>query len=395
MTDDSTATDATLPDTTRYQRALEGVMGAVFTSGNQIEVLENGCRIFPAMLDAIAAARHHIDFLTFVYWQGDIAQRFGEALAARAKAGVRVRILLDGFGAYPMPSKVVEQLETAGADVAWFRPPLRWRVWQADNRTHRKILICDDHIGFTGGVGIAEQWEGDARNADEWRDTHFRITGPAVDGLRSAFLSNWIEAGHAGFDRIWELPSPDSPGDAKIQVIATSAAVQYSDIATLLRLLLSMTQRELRIATAYFVPDGPTVAHLCDAAKRGVDVQILMPGPHTDQRVSQIAGEDVFAPLIDAGVKLFYFQPTMLHTKVLIVDRVVACIGSANFNQRSMAKDDEIALCVIHEPTVAQLLDGFSRDRERSKPVSYGDWKKRGIGQRLLEFASRPVRSQT
>ncbi|HLQ86083.1 MAG TPA: phospholipase D-like domain-containing protein [Salinisphaeraceae bacterium] len=395
MADNSAAIDIALPDAACYQRALEGVMGAKFTSGNQIEVLENGCRIFPAMLDAIAAARHSIDFLTFVYWQGNIARRFGAALAERARAGVRVRVLLDGFGAYPMPRAVIEQMEAAGVDVAWFRPPVRWRIWQADNRTHRKVLICDERIGFTGGVGIAEQWEGDARNPNEWRDTHFRIIGAAVDSLRGAFLSNWIEAGHAAFDRIWELPAPASPGEAKIQVVATSAAVQYSDIATLLRLLLSMAQRELRIATAYFVPDEPTVALLRTAAKRGVDVEVLMPGPHTDQRVSQIAGEDVFAPLIEAGVKLFYFQPTMLHTKVLVVDRMVACIGSANFNQRSMAKDDELALCVIHEPTVAQLLDGFERDRERCRRITDGNWKKRGIGQRLLEIASRPIRSQT
>lgn len=391
-TDDAVSVSS---DAVSYQRALEGVMGAPFTSGNQIEVLENGCRIFPAMLEAIAGARRSIDFLTYIYWQGDIAQRFCEALVERAKAGVHVRILLDGLGARPMPKAMVAQLEGAGAEVAWFRPPVRWRFWQSDNRTHRKILICDDKIGFTGGVGIASQWKGDARNHNEWRETHFRIVGAAIDGLRGAFLSNWIEAGRVGFDRIWELPQPNGYGDAKIQVISASAAVQYSDIATLLRLLLTMAQRELHITTAYFVPDEPTVALLCDAAKRGVDVKILIPGPHNDSRVSQIAGEDVFAPLIESGVKLFYFQPTMLHAKIVVVDGMVACVGSANFNQRSMGKDDETSLCVIHEPTAARLLRDFDADCQRSKPILYGDWKQRTIWQRLLEFTSRLVRGQT
>ncbi len=241
---------AALPTDADYQRALEGIVGIPFTPGNRIDVLKNGCRIFPAMLEAVVNARHSIDFLTFIYWQGDIADKFGHALAERAEAGVRVRILLDAFGASSMPKIVLERMTAAGCEIAWFRPTARWRLWQVDNRTHRKILICDNHVGFTGGVGIASEWEGDARGPGEWRETHFRIEGPALGGLRGAFLSNWVEAGRSGFYDAWRLPDADAPGEARIQVLRTSAAVNYSDIATLLRLLLTLAQRELFITTA-------------------------------------------------------------------------------------------------------------------------------------------------
>ncbi|MES1924576.1 phospholipase D-like domain-containing protein [Salinisphaera sp. T31B1] len=377
-----------------YRRALESTLGIPFTAGNTVERLVNGCRIFPAMIEAVENARDSIDFLTFIYWQGEIAERFGHALAERARQGVRVRVLLDAFGAHSMPQDVIDQLRDAGAEIQWFRPTARWRFWQVDNRTHRKILLVDNAIGFTGGVGIAAEWDGDARNPQEWRETHFRLTGPVVDGLRGAFVSNWVEAGAGSFEDDWSLPTGQPNGDALIQVLRTSAAVNYSDIATLFRLVTSIARRRLRVTTGYFVPDQPTIDLLCAAAGRGVDIEILFPGPHTDSRVARIAGEDTFDQLLAAGVKLFRYQPTMLHAKILLLDDDVAVIGSANFNHRSMGKDDEIALSLIHPPTFEALSSDFADDRDRCQAVNPKDWRERGVWQRFKELIGRLLSPQ-
>ena len=395
MKDDAnTGAAAARPPVEAYQRAFEATLGIPFTTGNTIEPLINGVRIFPAMIEAIEGARESIDFLTFIYWQGDVAERFGHALAERAAAGVRVRVLLDAFGANSMPGDVLERMQNAGAEIAWFRQPMRWRFWQADNRTHRKILLIDGLVGFTGGVGIAAEWDGDARKPDEWRETHFRLTGPVLDGLRGAFVSNWVETRRPDFEERWRIPTPSADGDARMQVLRTSAAVNYSDIATLFRLLIRMAQYRLRVTTGYFVPDPITVDMLCEAAGRGVEIDILMPGPHTDSRVAKIAGEDAFRPLLEAGVRLHRYQPTMLHAKVTLLDDVLAVIGSANFNHRSMGKDDEIAVTLVHQPTVDKLSADFEQDRERCELVREGQWKKRGVWQRLLEYLSRLLRPQ-
>lgn len=378
-----------------YRRVLEATLGIPFTDGNRIERLVNGEAIFPAMLEAIAQARSTIDFLTFVYWQGDIAEKIGQALAERARAGLRVRVLLDAFGAHSMPEQVVESLRSAGAEVQWFRPKARWRIWQIDNRTHRKILLVDGQVGFTGGVGIAAEWDGDARNPNEWRETHFRLVGPVLDGLSGAFISNWVEAGAPPDPgQLSEPPVFEATGSAAIQVLRTSAAVNYSDIATLFRLLIVLSRKRLRITTGYFVPDEPTMMLLEDAAARGVQIDILMPGPYTDSRVARMAGEAVYDRLLSAGIRLFRYQPTMLHAKILLLDDALAVVGSANFNHRSMGKDDEIVLTVIDEDLFAGLSADFEHDRSRCEAVSLETWRKRGPWQRLRELVGRLLSSQ-
>jgi cardiolipin synthase len=391
------SSDGERHDIVDYRRALEGTLGIPFTTGNQVQRLVNGVRIFPALIEAIEAAEESIDFLTFIYWQGDVAERFGKVLAERARAGVRVRILLDSFGAHSMPASVLDALSEAGAEIAWFRPIKRWRFWQLDNRTHRKILIVDNRVGFTGGVGIAAEWDGDARNPGEWRETHFRVSGPVIDGLRGAFLSNWVEAGRRGFEDRWSMaePRPEADRDgAQIQVLRTSAAVNYSDIATLFRLVIKLARHRLRITTGYFVPDAITIEMLCEAARRGVEIEVLMPGPHTDSRVARAAGEGAYGSLLEAGVKLYRYQPTMLHAKIVLVDDVVAITGSANFNHRSMGKDDEIAIAVIHEPTFKALAADFDDDRGRCHQVSLEEWQQRGFWQRCKEYVGRLLSPQ-
>ena len=378
----------------QYRRCLEGALGVPFVGGNKVDVLVNGDRIFPPMIEAIEAAEHTIEFLTFIYWQGDVASQIGQALADRARAGVAVRVMLDAFGAQWMQQEVIDQLREAGVEIAWFRPKARWRVWQIDNRTHRKILVVDDCVGFTGGVGIAAEWEGDARNPDEWRETHFRIEGPAVDGLRAAFVSNWVEAGRAGHDLFRALTPQPTAGDVALQVVRTSAAVAYSDVATIFRLALTVSQRRVRVATGYFVPDEALMTLMEEAVGRGVVIDVLMPGPHNDSRVATMAAEATFERLSAAGINLYRFQPSMMHTKTVLIDEQVVIVGSANFNHRSMGKDDEIVVTAVDAALARRMSDDYDHDLTRSKHITHAEWVKRGSWQRVREWLGSRLASQ-
>jgi cardiolipin synthase len=377
----------------RVRRVLEGVIGVPATEGNQIDVLRNGDEIFPAMLEAIDGAQHTIDFLTFVYWKGEIGTEFAQHLAKRAQDGVRVRVLLDSYGAHSMEPELVGMLADAGVLVRWFRPLRRFRPGEVNHRTHRKIMVVDEDVAFTGGVGIADEWKGDARNESEWRDTHFRIQGPAVDGLRAAFLDNWAETDPTlfaeGTDRFPEQPQP---GPAVAQCVRGAAETGWSDIATLFRTLLQLAQQRIRVTTAYFVPDEALTSSLLEAAERGVEIEILLPGPHIDKRFVQVASEETFQPLLDAGIKIWSFQPSMLHAKIMLIDGVIANIGSANFNARSTKLDEEINVVVMNEDVVETLNQQFDEDLARSVQLQPGRWKRRPVPQRALELIARPVR---
>jgi cardiolipin synthase len=267
--DPSTARAAADPGrVSNARRFLEGTMGVPFTEGNRIEVLKNGDEIFPSMLEAIGAARRTIDFLTFVYWSGDIGTRFANLLAEKAAAGLRVRVLLDGWGSRPIDRHLIDEMKAAGADVRWFRPLQKLELSKMNHRTHRKLVVVDEEIGFTGGVGIADEWQGDARDESEWRDTHFRVTGPAVSGLKAAFLDNWIETDvdflQPGVD---QFPPQPQEGDVTLQVIRGASESSWSDVSTLFLTLLQLARERLWITTAYFVPDGELLRQLCEAAK--------------------------------------------------------------------------------------------------------------------------------
>jgi cardiolipin synthase A/B len=377
----------------RARRALEGVLGIPATEGNRLVVLRNGDEIFPAMLDAINTAEHTIDFLTFVYWKGDVGTRFAQALCDRARAGVRVRVLLDGWGARPIETGLIDDMNGAGVHVRWFRPLRRFRPGEVNHRTHRKVLIVDESTGFTGGVGICDLWLGDARNAHEWRDTHFRVEGPCVDGLRAAFLDNWLETDPVLFDGEHDrFPDQPKPGDAIVQCVRGASETGRSDVSTLLRTLLQIAERRVRITTAYFVPDDDLVARLCDAADRDVSVQILLPGANADKRFVQLAGEADYAQLLAKGIELWNFEPSMLHAKIMTVDGLVASVGSANLNARSLSCDEEVNL-VAMDPHIVEVLDNhFVQDLERSIPVSAGRWRRRSVTQRVAERLTTPFR---
>lgn len=395
MNDEETRSMAQAPEKliSLARRTLEGVVGIPATEGNRVTVLHNGCEIFPAMLDAIRGAEHTIDFLTFVYWKGEIGTELAKVLCDRATAGVRVRVLLDAWGSRPIESHLIDDMIEAGVQLRWFRPLGRVRLGEVNHRTHRKVLVVDESVAFTGGVGISDLWRGDARNEREWRDTHFEVEGPAVDGLRAAFLDNWAETDPTIFDVEFDrFPGQLSPGHSVVQCVRGAAATGGSDLASVFRTLLQLTQRQLRVTTAYFVPDDDLTKRLCEAATRGVQVQILLPGPFADKRFVQLAAEVNYQSLIESGVELWNFQPSMMHAKIMTVDGQVANVGSANFNARSLNCDEEINM-VIFDPSIVGTLDRhFDDDLERSVRIDPRRWQRRSLLQHVKEKLVAPLR---
>ncbi|MET9054531.1 cardiolipin synthase B [Streptomyces sp. ZEA17I] len=376
----------------RLRRRLERLIGIAATEGNALLPLRNGDQIFGAMLKAIRTAEHTVDMMTFVYWRGDIAREFAEALAERARAGVRVRLMLDGFGSRLIEKDQLAMMDEAGVTVAWFRKPLYLSPLKQNHRCHRKVLITDETTAFTGGVGIAEEWCGDARNEHEWRDTHVQVRGPAVDGLAAAFAQNWAECQDELFDEHDRFVPSDQHGDAVVQVVRGSSSFGWQDMQTLMRVVLESAEERIRLTTAYFAPDDYFTALLCAAARRGVEVEILLPGPHTDKRVCQLAGQRHYEELTACGVKIYQYQPTMMHTKTVTVDRVASLIGSTNFNRRSLEHDEEVMLAVLDCDFTDALDADFDEDREKSVRIERGRWKRRDLVQRAREAAVVPIR---
>ena len=376
-----------------WRRRLAGWMGQPFRGGNRIEPLRNGREIFPPMLQAIEEAERSIEFLTYVYWSGEIAERFATALAEAAGRGVQVRVLLDGFGAKPMPEACLDQLRDGGVEVRWFRPLKLAKLWRLDNRTHRKVLVVDGRIGFTGGVGIAQEWEGDARDTSEWRDNHFRLQGPAVDALRAAFVGNWCDAGGALDPRL-VFPEAETPGESEILPLRATGGPGWSDIATVVRVLVQEAQQRLWLSSPYFLPDAQIREGLCAAARRGVDVQVMVPGHYGDMRLAGMAYVSECECLVEAGVKVWLYQRTMLHIKQLLVDDTLSLLGSANINQRSLSKDDEMAMCVIDPTLQSRLARDFEDDRGHCEAFDLERWRRRSWLRRLVEAIVKRFRPQ-
>ena len=351
--------------------ALVSTFGRPGSTARTVDVLRNGNQIFPSMLEAIGSAESTIEFATFVYWQGDIAERFAHSLAERAAAGVEVRVLIDAFGGHRMRQHLRRIMIDRGCVVADFNPWNWRRPWRAGHRSHRKTLIVDDSIAFTGGVGIASEWEGDASDPSEWRDSHFRFTGEVVTGLRSTFIDNWLDTTGDHPLRLVREPVAHEPGEIPTFVVDADHSDSRNDIHDHFRLLIGCASETIRLTTAYFVPDETIVDDLIEAARRGVDVELLLPGPHIDKNFVRLAGRQTMERLADGGVRVSTYQRTMLHAKVLTIDGEVASIGSANVNRRSGHHDQE-ANVVIFSDEVARCLDAHFDDDLRSA-IAYAD----------------------
>jgi cardiolipin synthase len=362
--------------------------------GNRIETFVNGARIFPEMLEAIASARSSVTFETFIYWSGTVGDRFAAALAERARSGVAVHVLLDWVGSKRMDPAVLRRLESAGVEVVRFHPP-RWpHLTRMNNRTHRKLLVVDGRIGFTGGVGIADDWDGDGEQPDHWHDVHYRVEGPVVAQLQSAFLDNWVKARGELLHGDRYFPPLEPAGDAPAQVFVSSPSGGAESMHLMMNYAVVCAERTIRIATAYFVPDDLTVGALLAASRRGVAVTVLVPGRRTDSAVARRASQHMWGRLLRGGVRIHAYEPCQFHWKVLIVDDWWVSVGSTNFDNRSFRLNDEANLNVYAPAFAARQIEQFEAGLARSKPVTLERWRRRSPGQRLYEAASYAIRSQ-
>jgi cardiolipin synthase len=373
----------------RSRAFLEGVTGGRVCGGNRIEVFRNGDEIFPAMLECIRAATQTIDILTYVYWTGPIAQKMAGCLAEQARNGVRVRVILDAVGSMSMDSTLIEDMVEAGCKVERFRSATD-RPSRLHHRTHRKLLICDESVGMTGGVGIAEEWEGNARNPDEWRDTHFRVTGPAVRQMTASFIEHWVECGHESFTEDDRFPDLEEAGDTEILVLRGSSGPTWHTVGLAMDALLRGAKERICLTTAYFAPGERMIELLCASARRGVQIDLLLPGTHLDNRVVHLASADEYERLIECGITIHHYERTMLHTKCLTIDGEIALVGSANIDERSMRHNEEIAL-VVFDPEVVDVLDShFAEDLTHAEVIDLERWRERPIWKKWLEAAVSP-----
>lgn len=379
----------------QFLRASEALTGAPVSTGNDAELLINGERIFPALLETIAGAERTLNLETYVYWRGDIAGEVAEALCERAAAGVECRVLLDALGSAKMKRGLLRRMEAAGVAVRRFRPPKPYAVKRLTNRTHRRVLVADGRLGMTGGVGIAAEWTGNADDPDHWRDTHVRVRGPVVRGLQGAFAEHWLEATGevlGGEDHLPEIEPVE--GGGAMQLVRSAAGVGDTNAEALYYLAISSARRSIDLTAAYFAPRPAFTAALAEAAERGVDVRILVPGSHTDKEFVRTAGRAAYSTLIEAGARLFEYGPTMLHAKTLVVDGLWSSVGSINFDNRSFQLHDEATLGIWSEEFAGLLTESFEADLGRSERIDPAAWRRRGPGQRLREAATTLVRRE-
>jgi cardiolipin synthase len=378
-----------------FLHSVQATEGPSMVAGNRITILENGVEIFPAMLAAISAAQKSVNMEAYIFWSDSVGTLFRDALSERANHGVEVRLLFDGVGSAKHLSKSdVETLRRAGCRVEFFRPVRPWMLDVINRRSHRRILVVDGKEGFTGGVGFAKMWEGNADSPEHWRETQVRLEGPAVAEMQSAFQENWSEV--TGELLVGEkfFPGSSHVGDVLAAVVPSSPRPSSSASQTLYSVAISAAEHTLSISNSYFVPDPESVALLAAASERGVDVRILVPGAINDVPMTKASGRATFGKLLRAGAKIYEYQPTMMHAKTMIVDGVFATVASTNFDNRSFRYNDEIDLAVHDEAVAGRLQKMFDNDLRKSRPYTYEQWLRRPLQKRFMEWLLLPFRSQ-
>lgn len=368
----------------QFRRGVQALAMPALVPGNRVTTLQNGDAIFPAMLRAVRGARRTINFETYIYWSGEIGHQFAQALAERARAGVQVRLILDWQGSARMSGEDRSLLESSGAQIVAFNP-LRWYdPRRVNNRTHRKLLVIDGRIGFTGGVGIADVWTGHAQDAGHWRDTHYRIEGPAVAQLQGAFMDNWIKSRGEVLHGDLHFPALPAVGPALAGVTRSSPGRGNPVMRMLFLYSLAGARQTIKIASPYFVPDALLVRELVDARRRGVRVQVITPGRHIDSKLTRATSRAVWGPLLEAGVEIHEYRGTMMHGKLLLVDDYWCSVGSSNFDARSMRLNDEANLNVLDAAFAREQAAMFARDLAHSRRISLEEWRRRPLGEKLM-----------
>jgi cardiolipin synthase A/B len=378
----------------QFQRTMSHLLGTPVVPGNRVTALLNGDQAFPAMLQAIRSAKRSITLEGYIFWPGTMGTTFAEALAERARAGVATHLILDGLGSQKLDEKLIDRMRESGVQVVKFRPVRWYTLDRVNHRTHRKLLVVDGRVGFTGGLGIADLYRGHAQDKDHWRDGQFRAEGPVVGQLQAAFLDNWIETGGTLLDGTDYFPPLDSAGGAWAQAVHSSPGGGTESLRLMYHLAIASAKHSILIANPYFVPNTLAVEMLVDARRRGVSVEIVAPGAITDAGLVRRASRAKWGPLLEAGVKIYEYQPTMYHNKLIVVDDYWVSVGSTNLDNRSFRLNDEANLNVFDQGFGRAQAEIFAQDRARSRQVTLEEWRGRPVTERIEEMVAWALRRQ-
>jgi cardiolipin synthase A/B len=372
-------------DDAQFRRSVNVLLGPALVAGNRVDTLLNGDQIFPPMLEAIRSAKKTITFETYIYWSGDVGKAFADALAERARNGVKVHILLDWVGSQKMDEQYLRQMTEAGAEIRKYHPPRWYNLNKLNNRTHRKILVVDGQVGFTGGVGIADEWSGNAQDPDHWRDTHYRVAGPAVAQMQAAFADNWTKVSGVVLHGEPYFPAIEGAGEHLAQLFMSSVEGGAESMHLMYLLSVAAARKSIDLSMAYFVPDKLASDALVAALKRGVRIRLITPGKSTDVALVRSAGRSTWGPLLQNGAEIYEYEPTMFHSKVLVVDGVWVSVGSTNFDTRSFKLNDEANLNVFDRDFARRQIADFEKDLLRSRRVTYLQWLERPLREKLMD----------
>ncbi|MEX3965378.1 cardiolipin synthase [Paraburkholderia sp. EG286B] len=381
-------------DSPQFIRSMGLLLGPPVVEGNRFEVLVNGDAIFPSMLAGIRSAQHTITFETFIYWSGAIGEEIACALSDKARAGVAVHVLLDWMGSSKMDKRYQSMLREAGAQLVLYHKPHWTGLGRMNDRTHRKLLVIDGRIGFTGGVGIADEWTGHAQDEKHWRDTHLRIEGPAVGQMQAVFMDNWVKSTGNVLHGPEYFPEIDAAGDGLAHMFSSSPSGGSDDMELMYLMAITAAAHSIHLSTAYFVPDKLTINAIVEAVKRGVKVRIITPGKRIDTHTVREASRACWGDLLAAGVEMYEYQPTMFHCKLIVVDEYLVSVGSTNFDSRSFKLNDEANLNIYDRDFARQQTAIFDADAALAKRITLEDWRRRSLQEKLLEHAAALLDSQ-
>jgi cardiolipin synthase len=381
-------------DSPEFVGTVAGASGSPFLEGNTLELLNNGDAFYPPMLAAVKSAKYSITIEAYIYWAGEIGATFAEALADRARAGCSVKILLDAIGSASIGAQILDVLEAGGCQVAWYNP-IRWyTLGRFNNRTHRKSLIVDGEVAFTGGAGIADHWRGNARGPHEWRDMQIRLEGPAVVPLQTGFAHNWQTTTGELLSGDAYYPVIDRRGPLAVQTLLSSPETGASNVRTMYYLSIVCARESIYIANPYFVPDPVAIETLIDAKQRGVDVRIMVSGIRNDNWLARHNSVRLFGRLLAAGIEIQEFNRTMLHQKTMVVDGRWVTVGTTNFDNRSFAHNEESNVCCLDRALAAKLEASFDDDLNGCERVTIDGWRRRGGWTRAQELVAAFLQEQ-
>ena len=378
----------------QFRREMGVLLGPGILPGNKVSDLQNGDEIFPAMLEAIRGAQKSITFETYIYWSGEIGQKFAEALQERARAGVTVKVMIDWAGSIKMEDSLLAEMRTAGIDVQQYRPLKWYNLGRLNNRTHRKLLVVDGKVGFTGGVGIADLWSGNAQDPEHWRDIHFRIEGPVVAQIQAAFNDNWIKTTGVVLNGDLYFPPLERAGNMDAHMFVASPAGGSESMHLMYLMSIAAAENTIDLQAAYFVPDDLIMKALLAARQRGVKVRVILPGKHIDSETVRLASKAHWGELLLGGIEIYEYQPTMIHNKLLIVDGEMTSVGSTNFDVRSFQLNDEASLNIYDPGFAARMTEVFEADLKPTVQFTYRMWQDRPVKDKMAEKFMLPLKSQ-